>query len=349
MQADVNNLPHARPGGQSPAAQFDRVQNWGSAAPFLLLFLFTLERRIASLQAAMEAVSTLARVPSPTTPEPRTSSGMETTPTSDAAEESASSERQPVSNDGGRWEASESVLGSRSVANATRRMGRRCRFCRNLSSPTPPVVDSTQGTTHVSETQEMEQEEPSWDGRFSQLDTANLFDMYGSSRLELRSEGQLRPHEGQFRDVSATESPSLTWTLTCQAPTARYERANEYVGEVFSPVSEVSGYLVKLYARYATKDGCAMLWFCAQLCANIDSHAVSRPFRGTLKFIIHHPTCPAKSRLYVVPALQEDRAVAISDVGKTLFSLTGPIPVMILHSEGLWAAESLRLSLSVSS
>ncbi|KAL1480625.1 hypothetical protein MTO96_050872 [Rhipicephalus appendiculatus] len=199
--------------------------------------------------------------------------------------------------------------------------------------------------THVPEIQEVEQEQPICDGRLSQLDTVNPHGTYEPNRLELRSQGQPLPQEGQFQDVAVTESPSLMWTLSCQALKARHACANGYFGEVFSPVSEVSGYLVKLYARCATMDGCAVLSFCAQLCAKIDNRAVSWPFRGTLKFIIHHPACPAKSRLYIVPALQD---VTMSAVGQTFFKLTGPIPVMTLHREGLLATGTLRLSISVS-
>ncbi|KAL3214037.1 hypothetical protein MRX96_035065 [Rhipicephalus microplus] len=200
--------------------------------------------------------------------------------------------------------------------------------------PTQTIVDSKRDITHVPEIQQLEQEEPLFDGRVSQLETVNLRLTYEPNRLELPRQRQPRTHEGPSSDVAATAYPSLTWTLTCPALEAHYACACGYVAEVFSPVSEMSGYLVKLYARWFSKGGCAVLSFCAQLCANIDSRAASSPFRDTLKFIIHHPTCPAKSRLYIVPMLQD---VTVSAVGKTLFSLTGPIPVTTLLGEELCA------------
>lgn len=274
----------------------------------------------------------------------RTSSGAETTSTSHNAEESVPSERQAVSNDAGRCEQSEALLGSCFGRKEKLRRWRRCCFHRDIFSPTPLVVDSKQDITHIPEIQQLEQEEPPFDGRFSQLDTVNLRLTYESDRLQLPSQRQPRTHEGPSSDVAATAYPSLTWTLTFQALKGRHACAHGYVAEVFSPVSEVSGYLVKLYARCFRKGGCAVLSFCAQLCANIHSRAGSLLFRGKLKFIIHHPTCPEKSRLYIVPMLQD---VTVSAVGKTLFSLTGPIPVTTLLSEQLCAGGALRLSLSV--
>lgn len=276
---------------------------------------------------------------------PRTSSGAETKATSHNAVESAPSELQAVSNYAGKCELSEAVLGTCFGEKEKPRRGRRCRFHRDIFSPTQTIVDSKRDITHVPEIQQLEQEEHPFDGRFSQLETVNLRLTYEPNRLELPSQHQPRTYEGPSSDVAATAYPSLTWTLTFQALKGRHACTRGYVAEVFSPVSEVSGYLVKLYARFSSKGGCAVLSFCAQLCANTNSRAVSSLFHGTLKFIIHHPTCPAKSRLYIVPMLQN---VTVSAVGKTLFSLTGPIPVTTLLGEELCAGGAFQLSLSVS-
>lgn len=347
MEAGVNNQQYASTGGQSPGGATARLVRIESAVALVLLYLFMLERRIASLEAAMEAISTRFRLPSPINTFPRTSAVVETTPTSHAAEQTAPSERPSISRCGGRCEQPETLLESLSVANATPRRGHRCRLRRDKSSPTPPVADRTQEAAHISEPRGVEQEQPMSDETFSQPDTANPFATYEPKRREPRSRRQHRAHEGRFRDVPATEPPSFTWTPTSLALRVSHAFANGYVEEVFSPVSEVSGYQVRLYARRATKDGCAVLSFCAQLCASIKKHASLWPFRGALKFIIHHPTCSEKSRVYIVPVLQEKRAVPTSDVGQTLFRLTGFIPEMCLHNEGFWAAGTLRVSISV--
>ncbi|KAH8041476.1 hypothetical protein HPB51_015838 [Rhipicephalus microplus] len=81
-EADVNEQQYASPGGQSPEstpALFPRME---SPVALVLLCLFVLERRIASLEAAIEALSTRVGVPSPSIRSPADSRSITWTPNS---------------------------------------------------------------------------------------------------------------------------------------------------------------------------------------------------------------------------------------------------------------------------
>ncbi|KAL1480623.1 hypothetical protein MTO96_050870 [Rhipicephalus appendiculatus] len=324
------------------------LPEWKAFLVSVLMFLSRFERRFAALEAVTEAISARVRVSSPRSMLPSTSSAVESVPTDHVAEQSAPSECQQFSNDDDRCQQPDAVLGSPSVVHATSRRVSRSRFRREMSPPTQPVADRTKRPAHVSEPRGVEHEQRKNDGTVSQPATANSFATYEPNWHEPEIGRQPHLQQGHFHDVRATDYASFTWTRDILlALWLSRTSAKEYVEEVFSPVSEVSGYQVKFYARCVSKGDCAVFSFCAQLCANVKNCDVPWPFRGTLKFIIHHPTCSTKSRIYIVPTLQKRRNIAVSDVGKTLFRLTGPIPALALYSEGFWDAASLRLSISV--
>lgn len=350
MEAGVNNLQYTSPDGQSSTdttAQLTRIEKRLDAVFLLLLLL--LERRFVALLAVTETILASARRASPTIMSAGTSSVVDAAQRSDTAEESRPSKCRQLSSNGGRCQQFQTFLGSSSVPSAAPRSRRRRFFHPDWQPSTPPVADCRQEAPAITEPEGVEQDRATSDGRLCQWTKANPFATYRATRGEPQSRRQPRSHESQFRDVPATESPSLSWTpnsLALVVSRACYY-SNGYVEEVFSPVSELSGYVVKLSAQCGTTGGCAVLSFCAQLCASVDNPAVPWPFRGRLEFIIHHPTCSAKSRLYIVSALQGERTVVIGGVGKTIFRLTDPIPAMTLENEDLWAAGTLRLSISV--
>ncbi|KAL3214038.1 hypothetical protein MRX96_035066 [Rhipicephalus microplus] len=295
----------------------------------------------------MAAISARIRVPSPRNMLPGTSSGVESAPIGHVAEQYAPFECEQMPNNGGRCQKPEAVLGTRSTADETPRRLRPHELCRevHMSPHTPPLTACMTGARHVSEPQGGDQEQPRNDRAISRTSTSDLFAAHEPNSNKPQIEREPRVPQGHFREAPAAKPASFTWRrdvllalwLSCTS-TSEYE-------EVFSPALEISEYQVKFYARCASKDGCAVFSFCAQVCASIRNGVVPWPFRGTLRFTIHHPTCSTKSRIYIVPTLQERRNVAGSDVGKTLFRLTGPIPALALYNEGFLEAGSLRLSI----
>ncbi|KAL1472125.1 hypothetical protein MTO96_039525 [Rhipicephalus appendiculatus] len=185
-KAGVNDHQYAGASGQSPTdttAQFVRVE---SPVALVLLYLLVLERRIASLVAALEAISNRVRVPSPRIMSPGASSANENGPESQAAEESQPSEYQPASNGGERCEQSEALLGSSAVRSVTSRCGHRCRRRCDLCFRAPPKGHHVQEPPRISDARGVEQEPPRNDSRFCQPDAANPFAMYEPNRHKPR-------------------------------------------------------------------------------------------------------------------------------------------------------------------
>lgn len=344
-EADVNEQQYASPGGQAPESMTALFPRMEGPVALVLLCLFVLERRIASLEAAIEALSTRVGVPSPSIRSPGTCPSTESGPASSFAAQSQSSVYQVASNDDDMCERSEALLGTNTIKSVNPNCCR-CPCHRDFRSQAPPERKYKQGPPRVPD-HRGEQAPPRGESTFCQPSTGSLSAMYNSNLHEPRSRRHQGVHEGHLHDSTAADSRSITWTPNSLALLASraFERGHDE--EVFSPVSQIAGYQVRLYARCATKGGCSVLSFCAQVCVGMKNRGVSRPFRGTLKFTIHHPTCSAKSKVYIVPVLHEERNSLTSDLSQTICRLTGFIPETILRSEGLWVAGTLRVSLCV--
>ncbi|KAL3214040.1 hypothetical protein MRX96_035068 [Rhipicephalus microplus] len=114
-EADVNEQQYASPGGQAPESMTALFPRMESPVALVLLCLFVLERRIASLEAAIEALSTRVGVPSPSIRSPGTCPSTESGPASSFAAQSQSSVYQAASNDDDMCERSEALLGTNTI------------------------------------------------------------------------------------------------------------------------------------------------------------------------------------------------------------------------------------------